>query len=174
MHVQNAVPWPCWSNAINIMLSSKLAPLLTSSFHCSLFHPSHLCLPFSPLHTRWLFLLSSPVPRPCRPCSSWWLPSRCLSTFEATRRFPTSIGMKRRQQLYWRPGRGDTLRYENKLLREQAGKYPARKGDFGRGEGKTFSLNPPPPRYKSPTGYRWTWKGPTRSLLDIRGVVGAW
>lgn len=28
------------------MLSSKLAPLLTSSFHCSFFHPSHLCLPF--------------------------------------------------------------------------------------------------------------------------------
>lgn len=29
-------------------------------------------------------------------------------------RFPTSTGMKKRQQLYWRPGRGDTLRYETK------------------------------------------------------------
>lgn len=50
IHIHNPIPWPCWSNAINIMLPSKLAPLLTSSFHYSLFHPSHLCLPFSSLH----------------------------------------------------------------------------------------------------------------------------
>lgn len=82
-------------------LTDLLLFVLPLSSFLTFFLP--LTLPPSPLP-------SFPVPRPYRPCSSWWLPSRCLSTFGATRRFPTSTGMKKRLQLYWKPGRGDTLR----------------------------------------------------------------
>lgn len=87
------------SHLIDLLLF--VLPLSSFPSFPPLFLP--LTLPPSPLP-------SFPVPRPYRPCSSWWLPSRCLSTFGATRTFPTSTGMKKRLQLYWKPGRGDTLR----------------------------------------------------------------
>lgn len=107
--IQKASSSPCWSSCVNMMFSVKACTSLTSVFLFSLFHPF---LPFSSLslcHPPSLPPFSA-VPRPYRPCSSWWLPSRCLSTFGATRRFPTSTGMKRRLQPYWKPGREDTLR----------------------------------------------------------------